>query len=793
MDDVEQRIDAVLRKRYGKGKKHNRLNIILLFIVMASLGSVIAIPFFQRKDTPFDAQEYLVDELNKNISDVGSHPAYSYWYPPNNSFGIGTQVVWNNTWVKNKIKNNVDWMLESNTGMGWYFNNDSLTVGLRWNETGFYKVWFNVSNLPLGDHRITFYSNVENLSSMINKTDDEIWIYYPVGNETLTLMFNYSDLKGLGLTFKSGKYNGYWYFRFRKDNFQGLYSFDPTFGFSGTPSNTYSTSNVFGGTKGTPASSGTTDNISVYLGTTPSNVSYKCGIYNNATLALVGTSEARSINVTASWYVFNITCSIVSGTRYVVGVFANTTSTVWAATPDETVDEGGLYREAMTYPNLENPVGAWDQTGTGISILAYCSYTVSGWSNSCPSIDNEHPVNTTIDVARYINGSVIVWDADGNSSLVTWWNNKTGSWVKFQQNNSIVANGTATCTNFTFATAQSTKYWWRVYAYDGHCNSSAIFEFTTDANISAKSWQSNYSGYLTGGNDSDWTQNYSGWCSGGNDSVSWRSNYSGWISGGNISEFIQNYSGWLSGGNNSDFIQNYTGYLTGGNATVTWQSNYSGYLTGGNATVTWQSNYSGWLTGGNGTVAKAWQSNYSGYLTGGNTTIWQQNYSGYLTGGNVSRTWQQNYTGWLTGGNVTVDAFNITLEFPINESNIYSIQPTLYFNLTHPDGYTMNYSLYIDNATLVYSGVNVSNGTQVHTSHLFYSANSTYVDYYWKVVVNDGMGNWVNETFTFQAILQGGGGITGYGAAIAIATGAIMLSVVGLIGINEKKKRRGRI
>jgi len=66
----------------------------------------------------------------------------------------------------------------------------------------------------------------------------------------------------------------------------------------------------------------------------------------------------------------------------------------------------------------------------------------------------------------------------------------------------------------------------------------------------------------------------------------------------------------------------------------------------------------------------------------------------------------------------------------------------------------MNYSLYIDNTTLIYSGVNVSNGTQVDADHLFYSANTTYNGFFWRVSANDGHGNWVNETYNFQAVLQ---------------------------------------
>jgi len=174
-----------------------------------------------------------------------------------------------------------------------------------------------------------------------------------------------------------------------------------------------------------------------------------------------------------------------------------------------------------------------------------------------------------------------------------------------------------------------------------------------------------------------------------------------------------------------------------------------------------------------------------------NTTAWQQinttiNGSAY----NTSITWK-TVNNTINGScyNTSIpDPFNILLEFPINESNIYSIQPTVYFNLTHPDGYTMNYSLYINNATLVYTGANVSNGTQVHTSHLFYSANTTYTDYYWRVVANDGMGNWVNETYNFQAVLQGSFVDTGAGFAVGVAMAAAMLGI-GFVFIIRRRRR----
>lgn len=654
---VEEQVDKLLQKKPVKKHFNHKLLVGFgAFVVTVLVITLAVIPVFQRKERGFDAQEYLVDELNKNRSDLGSHPAYSYWYPPNNSFGIGTQVVWNNTWVKNKIANNVDWMLETNTGSGWYFNNDSLNVGLRWNETGFYKLWFNVTNLPLGNHRITFYSNIQNLSSMINKTDDEIWIYYPVGNETLRLMFNYSDLKGLGLTFRSGKYNDYWYFRFRKDSFEGNYSFDPTFGHIGEEAGLAGCEGIIYGFVAIPVSNGTANSISVYIDGT--NHKTKCAIYDNTTLAfLMGTEEKILTGNTLAWVTYNLTSGLAinTSTEYLICAWGN--STGGTVRLRYVAGTGYVHRDGAVYNGWPNPTVQQLKYAWNLSI--YCSYTVSGitWQVVNESI-NGTAYNTT--AWQVINESI-----NGSAYNQTSWSviNESINGTAYNQTSWTVVN----------ESINGTAY-----------------------NTSAVSWQ---------------------------------------VVNSTINGSAYNQTGWS--------IINSSINGTAYNST-TWQVisnaiNGSAY----NDSVYW----------------KVVNSSINGSCY--NTSI--------------------------------PSAFNITLEYPNNESNIYSIQPTVYFNLTHPDGYTMNYSLYIDNTTLIHSGVNVSDGTQVDADHLFYSANTTYTSFYWRVAASDGHGNWVNNTYNFQAILQGGGGITGYGAALAIATGAIMLSVVGLIGINEKKKRRGRI
>jgi len=186
--------------------------------------------------------------------------------------------------------------------------------------------------------------------------------------------------------------------------------------------------------------------------------------------------------------------------------------------------------------------------------------------------------------------------------------------------------------------------------------------------------------------------------------------------------------------------------------------------------------------------------------------------------GNISATWRDlgsmNYNisfsnsssplAWYPIGNMYFNisfsnssppTINITLEYPNNNSNIQDTQPSVYFNLTSPQGYTMNYSVYIGNGSgnctiLLHTGVNVSNGTQWDSSQVYYNATEHYEDYYWRVQVNDGY-SWINETYNFESMLQGGGYVPVTNAfpiaAMALGVGIVALAFVLLL---IKKWRR---
>lgn len=125
--------------------------------------------------------------------------------------------------------------------------------------------------------------------------------------------------------------------------------------------------------------------------------------------------------------------------------------------------------------------------------------------------------------------------------------------------------------------------------------------------------------------------------------------------------------------------------------------------------------------------------------------------------------------------------------YPVNSTNIYVTQPTVFFDLNYSSGALMNYSIYVGNSTanctdLLTSVNNVANGTYHYTD--YYDAVSFYVSYYWKVSANNGS-NWLNETYNFQAILQEDAIITTPGFEIFMLLGAVAVSMLLL---KQRKK-----
>ena len=103
-------------------------------------------------------------------------------------------------------------------------------------------------------------------------------------------------------------------------------------------------------------------------------------------------------------------------------------------------------------------------------------------SNNVPVISNEYPTTGSTGIGLLTLTRVTVTDADLNTMTVCFWNNKTGSWVKAQQNNTVASGTVVRDMSAAWDTSYSTKYWWRITCDDETDNTTATYSFTTKAN-----------------------------------------------------------------------------------------------------------------------------------------------------------------------------------------------------------------------------------------------------------------------------------------------------------------------
>jgi PKD repeat protein len=103
------------------------------------------------------------------------------------------------------------------------------------------------------------------------------------------------------------------------------------------------------------------------------------------------------------------------------------------------------------------------------------------WVNRAPTFSSPSPSNGSTDINRFHSTNITVSDPDGNSTTVCFWYSTTisGPWTKAQQNDSVTANSTVRDMNSSYSSEWNTLYWWRVTAFDGHVNVSAVYNFTT--------------------------------------------------------------------------------------------------------------------------------------------------------------------------------------------------------------------------------------------------------------------------------------------------------------------------
>jgi hypothetical protein len=145
-----------------------------------------------------------------------------------------------------------------------------------------------------------------------------------------------------------------------------------------------------------------------------------------------------------------------------------------------------------------------------------------------------------------------------------------------------------------------------------------------------------------------------------------------------------------------------------------------------------------------------------------NNTFWN------LISSDVNGSWVNDTVTWqIVNNTINGSWFNISLPLEINVIIVYPgnnsfnipLQPTLVILVNSSFGHTMNISWYYgfsnDSINFVLgSDSNINNGTY---PKLFYQADNRSIEYYWKVIIDDGEGNFANVSSVFTT-----GGIIGY-------------------------------
>lgn len=138
-----------------------------------------------------------------------------------------------------------------------------------------------------------------------------------------------------------------------------------------------------------------------------------------------------------------------------------------------------------------------------------------------------------------------------------------------------------------------------------------------------------------------------------------------------------------------------------------------------------------------------------------------------------------------------VPAITVTDIYPVDDSRNIPVQPTCYVTVNHTNGSIMNISWYFGTTVgseniLLGTDDNVSNSTQ---NVLCYPAAGRSTEYFWKIVINDGQGNWHNESFSFTTESLGGGMSRSNMALFAVA---MLMGGTGIAVMFTMKRKRRR-
>jgi len=776
------------------------------FIYGALIGLLIVtitlIPIYGGRNGLEIIQEFLDSNGSTDVVSVGDPPAnesaaYHYWYAPENSMGIKETKTVNWSYFKQLFLAHTDWMLEYKrySYSSWTDGLDYLTIERTWNETGFWK--FNlILDVPVDIYsaRFTFGIDLQCLQ-YVEREGYEVWINYTANaTEAYSVMFNWSDIASIpGLVITKGTYNDMFWFRFRRDNIPaGHYEFDPRFGFRGSVYESFIIENQMIGTYYLNSNgTGTADNITAdllinhYGASGQINIScalYEYGDYSSTYMwDLIAYTETKlyvaDSTFTKGWLIYNFSDpkpTIENDTNYYLCVWADTHIDGYASINVSSA-ANRIVAEATAY-------GTWPSnwTGEGSSSrqgLIYCSYSEAA-ANNAPTITGEIPANASTGIGLTPVCNVTANDADGDSLNVTFYENTTGSYVMRQKNTSVSANSSVQWDNYSNAYTESTMYWWKVYVDDATDNVSEIYYFTTASNTSWQTIDTTINGSYSNTTvfriiDNTINGSYF-------NTTVWRvidstingsySNTTNWyvidstINGSYYNDTIiwQNIDTTINGSYSNttawNIIDNTINGSYSNTTVISWQT-IDSTINGSyfNETITWQ------------TIDTTINGSYS------NTSI------PFVI---ISSTVNGSYY------NTSVVVLELTNEYPSNGSNIFSVQPTLYFTLSSPVG-GMSYNIYIGNTNtttnyLLDSETGLDNGTYHYVN--FYNASSFGTTYWWRVHYNDSSSH-VNETFSFKPVQPGGGGMGAAGSVMGVIG---LVGIFGLLGFIMHRRRRER-
>jgi|GEM_PF-5349648 len=453
-----------------------------------------------------------INDVVVSADEIVLNEPYNIWFAPEHSFGTDSMKEVNWSFFQGFFQDHFykNCMYKRYSYSSWTNGNQYVSIGKSWNDSGFWKLWINLSvPVNLFEVNVSFGCDREVLS-FFEKDNYELWFNYSVpnsGGEVYCVMLNYSDIAGVsGVTFSKHCENNVCWVSIHKNTVPaGFYSFDPTFGYTYSNSATMtfasSSNSYIRGFWAICPSNGTAYSISFktgssWDGTGETVIGY---IYQYVDYATdyagnqLGITFETSVTATNTVYelLMNGTCNLVNGTKYYIIMRLGTKvdSDCYAVGNKTGTFNIGLSKVGSSGnpPTMNSPLTS--ETSSVNEVYIYCTYnetTEGGWSNTCPVVSNVGYANHSVDVCLKPTMNVTITDLDGNSSTVSWLSNVSGSWITYQVNSSVL--NTTVYWNFSQANTGNTRYWWNITVQDlGGCNNSYNYYFNTVANYTPPS------------------------------------------------------------------------------------------------------------------------------------------------------------------------------------------------------------------------------------------------------------------------------------------------------------------